>query len=82
MVVADVRGRLVPILVVEPAGPDRTRPVLDRWEWGRMGLWDKGQVQWPHEIHVSLVGVTPSGRRLRAELARRCGRSVGDTPSN
>ncbi|MEH1168412.1 hypothetical protein V6V47_23805 [Micromonospora sp. CPCC 205539] len=78
LALAEVRGRFSPILVVEPVDADRTRPVLDRWEWGRLGLWDQGRIRRPHEIHVSLVGVTPDVHRLRAELTRRLGRPVGD----
>ncbi|MEV4657645.1 hypothetical protein [Micromonospora sp. NPDC049301] len=79
---AEVRGRLGPILVVDVADPERTRPVLSRWEWGRLGMWDMTRVRRPHEIHVSLIAVTPDVRRLRAELAHRLGRSAGDVPAD
>ncbi|MBM0235450.1 hypothetical protein JNW91_28935 [Micromonospora sp. STR1_7] len=78
---AEIQGRISPILVVDIADPGRTRPVLDRWEWGRLGMWDKVRARRPHEIHVSLVAATPDVHRLRAELAYRMARvSGGSTP--
>ncbi|WP_320064107.1 hypothetical protein [Micromonospora sp. RTGN7] len=71
LAVAEVRGRIAPILVLEPADPGRTRPVLSRWEWGRNGLWNQSRAQRPHEIRVPLYGLTPGAGRLRAELAGR-----------
>ncbi|RAO59341.1 hypothetical protein PSN01_02732 [Micromonospora saelicesensis] len=77
---AEVRGRISPTLVVDIADPDRTRPVLNRWDWGRVGLWNRARRRSPHEIHVSLIATTPDVHRLRAELARRVAR-VADEPS-
>ncbi|MFI1194671.1 hypothetical protein ACH4T9_15630 [Micromonospora sp. NPDC020750] len=71
LVVAEVRGRIGPILVLEPADPGRTRPALDRWEWSRGGLWSQSRAQRPYEIRVPLFGLAPRVGRLRAELAGR-----------
>lgn len=76
----EVLGRISPTLVVDIADRDRTRPVLDRWEWGRVGLWNRARRRSPQEIHVSVVATTPNVHRLRTELARRVAR-VADEPS-
>ncbi|MCG5445098.1 hypothetical protein NIE79_003541 [Micromonospora sp. NIE79] len=77
---AEVRGGFSPTLVVDIADRARSRPVLDRWEWGRVGLWSRARGRSPQEIHVSLVATTPNVHRLRAELAHRMSR-VADDPS-
>ncbi|MFI6068418.1 hypothetical protein ACIA47_24545 [Micromonospora sp. NPDC051227] len=73
---AEVRGRISPTLVVDVADPDRTRPALNRWDWGRVGLWNRARRRSPHEIHVSLVATTPNVHQLRAELAHRVPRAA------
>ncbi|MFI6269078.1 hypothetical protein [Micromonospora zamorensis] len=78
--VAQVRGRINPVLVVDLVDPERTRPVLNRWEWGRLGRWDRARARRPQEVHISLVGVVPELRRLRAELAHRLTRSADLSP--
>ncbi|MGW1488631.1 hypothetical protein [Micromonospora parva] len=76
---AEVRGRISPTLVLDIADRDRTRPVLDRWDWGRVGIWSRARRRCPSEVHVSLIATTPNVHRLRAELARRVART-GDQP--
>ncbi|WP_327034610.1 hypothetical protein [Micromonospora ureilytica] len=77
---AEVRGRISPTLVVDIAERDRTWPVLNRWDWGRVGLWNRARRRRPQEIHVSVVATTPNVHRLRAELAHRVAR-VAEGPS-
>ncbi|WP_430496636.1 hypothetical protein ACQRWP_19300 [Micromonospora trifolii] len=76
---AEVRGRMSPTLVVDIADRDRTRPVLNRWERGRVGRWNGARGRSQQEIHLSLVATTPNVHRLRAELAHRVAR-VADEP--
>lgn len=71
LAVATVRGRLAPTLVLDVADPARTRPVLDSWGWGRLGQWSLTRIRRPHEVHVSLIGVTPGAASLRRLLAER-----------
>ncbi|WP_229401469.1 hypothetical protein [Micromonospora okii] len=69
--VAQVRGRLNPVLVLELIDLDRVRPPLRRWEWIRADRSGMARARGPREIRVPVAGVTPGVGRLRAELARR-----------
>ncbi|WP_433281656.1 hypothetical protein [Micromonospora sp. CA-244673] len=62
---AEIRGRLVAFLVIEPIDPDLTRPPLKRWQWA-----GHGQSR-PYEILVPLTYMTPGRDVLRRELAQR-----------
>ncbi|MET8912579.1 hypothetical protein [Micromonospora sp. NPDC004551] len=62
---AEIRGRLVAFLVIEPVDPDRTRPPLKRWQWAGLGQ------SRPYEILVPLAYMTPGRHVLRRELAER-----------
>ncbi|MEV4773269.1 hypothetical protein [Micromonospora humida] len=73
---AEITGRLYPVLVVEPADPDRTVP---RWPGGsgrspgRAGRTRSG---------VPLVYLSPGRDRLRRELSRRLpGPAAGSRPT-
>ncbi|MEU8113401.1 hypothetical protein [Micromonospora sp. NPDC048947] len=77
---AEVRGRIRPTLIVDIADRDRTRPVLDRWDWGRVGVWNRARGRNSQEVHLSVVAVTPNLHRLRAELAHRVA-GVAEEPS-
>ncbi|WP_425719693.1 hypothetical protein [Micromonospora sp. DT233] len=69
LVVAEVRGRITAVLVLEPIDPGRTRPALGRWEeWSRHHLWNQSRAERPYEIRVPLFGLTPGIGRLRAAL--------------
>jgi hypothetical protein len=74
LAVARVKGRMISgTLLVEPRDPERTRPVLDRWQWGRLGQRRPSRAQRPYEINIPLIGIRPGVRRLRSELAARLG---------
>ncbi|MFC6020550.1 hypothetical protein ACFP2T_30810 [Plantactinospora solaniradicis] len=73
LAVARVTGVASPTLVVEPGDPERTDPVLDRWQWGRLGQRRFSREQRPYEIKISLTGLRPGAQRLRTELAARLG---------
>ncbi|MFI6241351.1 hypothetical protein ACIBEF_15880 [Micromonospora sp. NPDC050795] len=77
---AEVRGRISPTLIVDIADRDRTRPVLDRWDWGRVGVWNRARGRNSQEVHLSVVAVTPNLHRLRTELAHRAA-GVAKEPS-
>ncbi|MCI4066043.1 hypothetical protein MRQ36_27230 [Micromonospora sp. R77] len=62
---AEIHGRLLASLVIEPIDPDRTHPPLKRWQWA-----GHGQSR-PHEILVPLTHMTPGRDVLRRELAQR-----------
>ncbi|OWV00884.1 hypothetical protein B5D80_27350 [Micromonospora wenchangensis] len=62
---AEITGRLYPVLVIEPADPERTIPPLARWEWAVTGQ------SRPYEIRVPLAYLSPGRDLLRRELARR-----------
>ncbi|RKN37827.1 hypothetical protein D7223_32030 [Micromonospora endolithica] len=84
LAVAEVRGRLHHLLVVEVAAPERTRPPLGRWEWARLVAQGNGGlsgIQRPHEIHVSLTGLEPGVDRLRELLAARTDAVADGTPA-
>ncbi|MEU7960510.1 hypothetical protein [Micromonospora humida] len=73
---AEITGWLYPVLVVEPADPDRTVPPLARWEWAVAGQ------SRPYEIRVPLVYLSPGRDRLRRELSRRLpGPAAGSRPT-
>ncbi|WP_208567571.1 hypothetical protein [Micromonospora antibiotica] len=62
---AEISGWWYPVLAIEPADPDRTRPPIARWEWATYGQ------SRPYEIRVPLVYLSPGRDQLRRELARR-----------
>ncbi|WP_431926280.1 hypothetical protein [Micromonospora wenchangensis] len=73
---AEITGRFYPVLVIEPADPERTIPPLARWEWAVAGQ------SRPYEIRVPLVHQRPGRDLLRRELARRLpGPAAGRRPA-
>ncbi|GHJ52914.1 hypothetical protein Nm8I071_22210 [Nonomuraea sp. TT08I-71] len=67
---AEIHGRLLASLVIEPIDPERTRPPLKRWQWA-----GHGQSR-PYEILVPLTYMTPGRDVLRRELAQRTATAV------
>ncbi|MDG4824887.1 hypothetical protein O7635_23810 [Asanoa sp. WMMD1127] len=69
---ARVRRWLSPALLCELADGDRAHPPLERWGWAEAAKGTRAAgIERPYGIRVSLVGVTPGVRQLRAEIQRR-----------